>query len=1172
MSPGQLLEQLESLGTIDPKILGKIRKELDNPEKSVKPKSVLSYLVKKNQITESQAAQILKGALKPPPTVPPQSADEFDLAETSQEPEYDTSDLTGLLLTPDAPPEPVKPVVPKAPPSEPDVEPIIESGATIMDDEQYDELSEVSSEIEPIEEPTYSEPVQSLAGFGDASTDDEFGDHHAAPTSRSSASFRGKKDKSDQWSTKWLYIGFGILGVLLIMGGVLYIATMGVKAEDQFKAAMDSFEKSAYQDAAKKFDEYIVANPSHKYVPTAKARMTQCLIASAFTSRNWVETIKIADNLLPELADAEDSKIDLIRDDLGLMLPESLMHITDASKKSTDLAVLENALATDLELKKVIDNNVYIPTSIRKKPTTAANLARIDNNIRVIQGEINKERDYNAAIAEIAQLRDASETDKAFATYKKLTRNYGDLAAREQLQNAMLEISLKEIELVKTLPQNLNVANEDRLSPIQTTVVMATRSGALTEALEDEVVNFLAEGSVYGLNAGTGAILWRRFVGFQTFVQPEMLDQDSILVADQQQHDLLRLEKSTGRVIWRTEIGEPFLKPAMNEHLIVVTTDSGKVIPIDRESGRSAQAVQLPQSTNVSALVAEREPYIYQPGSYSNIYVLSNQDMSCREVFYLGHYDGSIAIPPQAWLDYILVAVNGGDYCDLMVLKPAENGLKLELVQVINRVTNGPVTSPMQRFGRWMLLTGDTGEIRVLELLPNEASNPVRLFASEKYDNSSGQTSFTLSEGSNLWVAGSGISRYRIKRNQGQFDRDEIMDHSDTFLTPLQKLDDTLFHVSRRHGSGMLSASLVDATSLHPIWRTDFGGQLVGSPLVTDNAVVTVSNQGDVFRITQQEQDNRYAEATSQASTVVEDLRFENLVQLPGESFACIGPITQEDFLYASTGTGQSKLMRLQSPANRPACHPISIGESIIVPSTEGQVARIDPTKGTMIGTPFQPPISPGTKTEWFEPTLISENLFAIASGNGDTDANQSMMYLLDTKNPRSIVEISSLTPDAPFKSRLVNDGEFVYAVAETGEFDVLVSVTASPKLEVSNKADLPGRVVEGPWLLDTGILLKMDNDQLLLLAKDLSTTWTLSLPNDQFAGAPEKAEAGLLLSFRSGKMIVVERGTGAIIQSYDLRQPIVHAPTRVGDKMFLSGMDGTLHIVDLSQMSGKAD
>ncbi len=1177
MSPRQLLEKLENLGVIDPKILDKIRQQVDNPDKTVKSKAILSYLVKKEQITESQAIRLLKSEPEAQTPAPSDDAEVDDLINVEKpqpdpkpEPAYDTEDLTGMANEPEPEPAPKPAPKPKASVTQPT--PI---DATVMDEGQFDDRADVL-EVQPTRVPSARdvEPVVETILHEDVVEYDEFdefgGDDYGQSDAKSTLGFTGKKNLKDQWATKWLYIGFGILGFLIIIGGVLAIATGGVKAEDQFKAAMDSFEKSAFQDAIGKFDQYIEDNPKHKHVPTAKARRVQSVLASSYVSKNWIDTLTGAQTLLPPLAEEEDSKIDVIRDDLAVMLPRSLFEITEKAKQAPDLAAMENELGKVLEHKKVVDNPVFIPGSQRRKPTTADNLAKIDNNIRMIQGQIDKEKEYNKSLVIIKELGEAGKTDEAFATYKTLTRNYGDLAGREELRNTMLGISIKERELVQPVESSFAVSDQPRSTPIKSTVVLATKVGDPVENLKGEIVNFLVEGSVYGIDAGTGTIVWRRFVGYETTVQPSSLDRDSLLVVNQRQHELMLLTKQTGDVQWRTEIGEPFLPPAFNDVQLVVTTVSGKIVLIDRTTGAAELGVALPQKANVSALVTDRDPYIYQVGSYSNLYVLSSQDLACREVFYLGHYDGSIAIPPQSWSGYILIAVNGGDEkCDLYVLKPEKNGLELKLVQVLTQVTNGPVSSPLTKFGRSMLITADSGEIRLLELDPSNETTPVSKYDSSiRFDNSSGQPPFVLTEGSNLWIAGKGISRFRLKRSLGQLDRDEIIDVADSFLTPLTSLDEHLLHVSRRSGSGMLSASLVDAQSLQPVWRTDFGGPLVGSPFMTGDGFVVVSNQGDVFQIDQDEIDKRYSEDSIRASTVVEDLRFESLVPLDANTFACIGPPEQGDFVYVQASTGNSKLMRLTPPADQPGCRPLSIAGDLIVASVEGQVVRINPKNGGMVGIPFQPPISPGSRTEWFEGTLIKDGVFAIATGDGATDVNDSVLYLLNAENVNSIVEINSLKSEKPFKSRLCNDGSAIYAVVGGAEFDELVSVPVAGEFAINQQIDLPGRVVGGPWKVDAGLLLMMDNDHLVLIGSDLSSQWSIPIANDQFADAPQNLGSQILLTFRSGKMMVVEPTSGEFVNQYDLGQPIIHRPTRAGQSgtLYISGLDGTVHVADLSE------
>jgi hypothetical protein len=271
--------------------------------------------------------------------------------------------------------------------------------------------------------------------------------------------------------------------------------------------------------------------------------------------------------------------------------------------------------------------------------------------------------------------------------------------------------------------------------------------------------------------------------------------------------------------------------------------------------------------------------------------------------------------------------------------------------------------------------------------------------------------------------------------------------------------------------------------------------------------------------------------------------------------------------LFGTESNADLKLLRLEPPANQPACRPIAIGDDLIIPSAAGQITRIDASSGRRVGTPFQPPISPGSKTDWLEPTLIGSTQLAVATGAGEDDQEQGTIYLLNLENRDKIRKLGSYQASGPFKSRLVNSGQQVFGIVQGNNNDQLVRLSIGGELALEQTLELPGRVVEGPWLLDSGLLLKMDNDQLLLSGLDLNIQWSMEIPNDQFAGTPENLGSQILLSFRSGNLIVVEPSSGKKVNTYSLGQPIIHQPTRVGEKMYLSGMDGTVHIVDLNQL-----
>ena len=213
MSPRQLLEKLEALGGIDEKILGKIRKEIQNPEKNVKPKAVLSYLVKKGQLTPKQAKNLLKET--PAPAKPP-TADEIQVVEPNEpaEKDYDTNDLMGL--EPESVVEPVveptvEPIVEVEPVLE--VEPTIDPGATIMDDgllasDSPDEVVVVQPSVEaPIDhqEPELQETMPSTGIAEPGGAFDSQQVYADQPAGSKVHSFIGKRNQKDQWNTCLLY-------------------------------------------------------------------------------------------------------------------------------------------------------------------------------------------------------------------------------------------------------------------------------------------------------------------------------------------------------------------------------------------------------------------------------------------------------------------------------------------------------------------------------------------------------------------------------------------------------------------------------------------------------------------------------------------------------------------------------------------------------------------------------------------------------------------------------------------------------------------------------------------------------------------------------------------------------------------------------------------------------
>jgi len=1174
MTPSQLLARIEALGSIDAKYVAKIRKQIEDPAKVVKNKAIVKYLLGKNQITKPQAKKLLA-----PPT-----EDEMVVVEPAAD--FDSS---ALIDTGDFQTQPAEPVV------EAVAEPIVEAVAEPIVEAVAEPVVEavvaepiVEAVAQPIIEPGPFEPAvpSQAGGFDDEPVyDDSAFDETqaAAPAKEYSAveAFKGKRDQKDQFKTKWLYIGAGILGLLGIGIFVLQFVVFGQNAEAMATAANKAHENLNWAEATQRIDDFIKAYPSHQDVPAMRAKRVQSILRGKFEAKSYAEMITQADLLLKPLSEEEDTKISIIRDDMSVILPRGLNEITSKAAKKmvvnvdNDIETMESELSKIMEHKKVIDNRVYVPESHRRKQILAEVLSKIDNNVNLIEGLIGKEKDYKSSLVEIEELRTQNKTDEAFNNFRVLTRNHPDLASRKPLGDLMLSISKKESELVKPIQMDLAPKATWRPSVISQSIVLSATSGDKISSLEGEVIPVVVDGSAYGFNAADGSVVWRHFVGQQTTMLPVMLGADRTLIVNQQDNDLICVETATGELIWRQEFGEAIRSPVVgpNSKVLIVSTDSGKVIQLDAVTGTVQLASQLPQSTGPSALVSTSDPIVYQVGKYSNLYVLNQQDYSCVEVYSLGHYEDSIVVPPIMWQGHVLVAVNGGTSCDLHVFKPQKNGTDLVRVQLIQRILRTPMSLPFIKAGSVQLMAGENGDIAMLSIDPTNDFEPIANDSNPGVGDSSGARPLVSAGGSNVWVAADGIVHARVVRTRGVIERVTTKQTGDQFLMAAQRLDNYVFHVHRRKDSGMLTAALANAKDLEAVWKTDFSGEVAG--LVTSgDSLSAVSNQGDYYPLNNEAMSSGKAIPSQVASKVIENLQFNDLVQFD-DTFAVVGPIG-ERAIVKTLGEKEArareadmvffdgkklKLTPLVAPANVPACSPLKLGSDLIIASSTGYVARINPKNNRLTGTPFQPAITPDSVINWLPPIELGSDQLAIAMGESAGEPN--MLFVLSVAEPRSISKVAEVESDLPFKGELNLFGDSLLAVLSGGQADSLATFSGEP-LAKSNDVKLDGAVVAGPWMVGDGLLVKLDNDKLYMFGSDLTAQWTMDSPNVQFAGPPTLVDGNLMLCLKSGKVDFVNPATGERTNGFDLQQPIVGRPVTIGGQMFFSGGDGTVHVIDV--------
>lgn len=1143
MSARELLDRIIEARILDEKTLDRLRRQVAEPGRDVKPRSIVKFLVEKGFIDDRQAEDLLAGRDLVPRLV---DDEQFEEAATATA-DYDSGELTNVAGQ--RPPVAAAPAVPPPPPEE-QRQPAGEKKKK----KRREHLE--TRQIQPAEIP--AEPQRRAAPT--PASEPAWGADIAPPREQSfvrgKLGFDGKRDTTDQWKTRWLWTGFGVLATLMIALAVLWLGVMRGDADKLYAEAEENFRKENYGKAGELFAKFHNGYPGHDNASKARVREVNSWMRMSYKSEDFRTAYNYALENLPKL-DGEEA-IDDIREDLGVMIPRIAEWFSEQPLIEKTTEGVKTRLAEALQVKeKLLDNPVYVTTTMRNSARVSALIGTIENNLLTADGIIKKEDDYQAASSEIASLTTAGRTDEAFGAFTRLVRTHPDLGARAELREAMARVSARELELVQPVATTIPVAAGALPSPVTRQILTGSTLGQPIEGLAGDVLAVLAEGAVYGLNAGNGNLLWRHFVGLPTTIQPQWTSEETreaLILCDQQRHLVMRVDAGTGEVAWTATVGEPFFAPRITADAIFVATATGQVLRLDPATGAQVAGAKLPRRISAGCEVADQSPELYVAGDDSNVYLLSSDDLRCTAVFYLGHAPGSVSLAPIYWSGYLLVVVNGSDYAELHVLQRSEEDGSLRRIQLI-RLANGPISGEPTQLGRLMLFTSDNGDIRILDMNPTEPENPVRISSEGTFAVRGGVRPWSFASGSDIWIAGMGITPLRLQRATGALERITVMNQADVFLGPIRKRDEYLFHVRRRGNSQLVSVAAVRPADLSEVWRTDFGARPAGPPVVAGDGLAVITSQGNLLRVGPDEMNRGSALETAKSSNIDEALVFQTQIRFADGSRAAFGPAGYP-YMLTIDSAGASQLLRLQAPADQPACPPLAVGDNLIIASTKGQLMRIDRSTGQYSGSPFLPPMSPGQVLNWNPPAQVGPASFLIGDGT-------SLLMLMDVSDPLSVRKTAELQLDGQIRSGIAGMGESGWLVEQGEAGNRLVRFsTAGGKIEPAGAVDLPGMPTQDPVAAGNLVLVATEDGQLHAVNESATIAWSLPTNGDRIAAVVATDGGGVAVCFEKGLVQLVSP-TGDVTGSLELGQPISQPPLVDGNRWLFTAADGTLLVVD---------
>lgn len=1135
MAASQFIALLDSRGLLDPEIIAELHRQVEQTKGRITPEAIAKLLVENGQLTRFQATKLVT-----------------ELNESLGNSRSDPS----LALRGGRPIDP--------PVSEHDsVEDLLpEEVAEVVEVIETDSDGLDGVEMAAIAEPKPARKSKLGSGFGaDSPTEDQ-----------PKRVVRDSKVKSRSAWESFRIIGYAFAVLLLL---VLLVPLVGWlmkgSADEAFTRAEDAYKARDYEKAAKSFDDF-----SKNYSNDLRVSKSN-VFAGLATIRQDAEkaadpnvALKTCQEVLPKIAN--ESGLNELRGDVT----DTLLRITEKF-----IAKIENTsgIADRKELISKMDQQLelvrdprYVGTQERTQ--NELRIRKIEEDQNRLLREITRGEDLASTLEAMKASVNAKEVAKTYDLRRGLVRKYPQLLGDTKLAELLGEATKIQQGLVAAVPSMPEQISETPAKSIGNKAILVGRTGNGTDGDSGSTIYVRVAGSVVALNAGNGKVLWRHHIGRDWTGEPKRLastgDSD-VLVYVPEQGLIKRLAAADGRAVWETRIAGRIVEPSIDGDDIFVAARSGEVFCIDAMTGQTRWGKKYPQPIEVALGGAVSKKKRYMLGDHSNLYVVSKASGQCDDVVYLGHNPSSIAVPPIWILNHLILFENdGSDFCTMRVFNTNEEGLGLTVAQnpVIFR---GHVVVEPQVDGRRLAVATNLGEVAILDVEPSNANDRVFKLVSLVGNENVTKNTWPLMAGNDLWLASTRLIYYQVQVTSQKLNRQWLNEDGDQFTSRPMKVDDYVIYTRLVRGNLGTRVSAINPTSGKPIWETDVASPVMS--LGTDGkGFIASTAQGAVFSLDAKsfigtdsiepiENLGRNQRSLTFANPVVlKDSRIALLNQAEGNQLLLIDP--------ARRNSNPSRFVALELGGGVPSNESLALGNgAVLVPLNNAQIVMLDPEKGKLIGTPFQPTVQAGERPTWLNPVLLADQQSVVVA-----DERRNMVKLSTGKQLRPI---TSQPLERPLKARLAVIDDVIVAVSATASGDQL-DFFDSGELKRTTTVPVEGRFSWGPYTSQgdgSNIVLALsDIEGLVACDSTGKKLWTTQLGKVVLVGRPQSIGSDCLLATTSGELIRLASETGKTIVRVQIGEPISGTPLLLPKGMLIPCDEGVVLTMPIPVASDSSD
>lgn len=1197
MSTERLLQLIAEQELIDSRTLAKLESKVAQSP-NVSPKKIVKLLLDRNEIDAQQASQLLADATRPPAKPPEESESSLGLRLIDDDPVDDVpeppvSSTPPLLeLADDSDALPLLPELPfladdiEANSMQPDDDPglIPMDSGDLLPREGMDLVGELPPDTT---EPTAENVVGGRAGSIDDSPLFDSGDlssdgldpaesrdfvESSRPETGQQRPLRGRiaswmkpAKRANRWDSPLLLIGGGGL-LLLSFAGVLlwFILTRG-SGDEFFAFAEDDYQAQSYTQAIDKYEQFIKKFPSHDKVSKAQCRIRLARMRRDVEAEEWDRALQTAQRELVSIS--QEKAFEEVMPELQGVLPDIYGGIVQSAADTEELDAKQDRLAHAQAALELINNPEFLPTSQRQP--IQGRIVKIQQQVAMIERDVDRDIQRRRTLKKIAQAVEAGETSLAYKAQEDLLRRYPGLSIDPALVQAVQSVTAAEAQRVEVVEHaRAATKDDDPAKPVRSVVLADVRSYEPID-LDGAVVPIMTRGSLYAVNADTGAPIWRRWLGFGSDA-PVLTDSSGplsgLIAYDQPRQEIVRLATESGDVQWRLALNESALAPVKAGLELLVATESGKIITVNAQTGNSSRFVQLPQRLAGPPAADLINGVIFQAGMHSSLYALNAKSLQCLVAYYLGHESGSVTLPPIVVDGIVMVIENVAEFSRLHILKYSDGAITPAVDQPIR--LDGPVTHPMIVDKNRVFIVTELGAIYVYSVDPSRISQPARQIVEGIANSRTPLPHYALVDRSHVFVAADSLVQYEVQASKGELVSKWVERGEATFVGPFQQVGDVLIQQCQRPGSTattlkatQLAKTSTDAPKL--LWETDLSAQPAGPAFASGNEVVVLSTTGAAWTVGAS--DIEAGIETKAGHPKTSSLQPPLLQQGTNVQAMALVSATSgqpEVQVFESDRRRSFRKVALQTqPHERLATPPIAVSDGYVACTSDGPLYRLD-AEGKNVMMPFQPDLFPDKQYRWLAPVVMGQSII-VAEREG-------WMYRLqpDADPQPRLVAANSVQLPGKLKSPLVGLTDMVAVVLADPTGDS-VNLLSTSDLKIQHQVPLAGQVIAGIHPIGHGqaAAAGLDGNRLQLVMTD-GNGWVADLPAT-LVGAPVVVGESLLCATISGKIVRLSVANGDVQnwpegKEFDVGQPLGTGPRLAGRLMLLVGCDCTLHMAKL--------